>query len=462
MALSTNMKENGRILIVDDDNYVMLSIRILLEQHYTDVRGINNPLQIESALSENHYDVVILDMNFKAGETGGQDGLNYLKLVKELSPTTSVVFITAYGEINLAVEAIKEGAFDFLVKPWQNEKLLTTISAAFQLNRSAKKIQQLTSKQSVLNSMLHAPFAEIIGESEVIKDVLRQIEKVAQTDANVLITGENGTGKELVARAIHRASHRVDEVFVSVDMGAITETLFESELFGHKKGAFTDAKNDRVGKFAAANGGTIFLDEIGNLITPLQAKLLRVIQDSKVVPVGSNDAQDIDARLICATNANLPEMVKSDHFRQDLLFRINTIEIKLPALRDRTDDIPLLAEHFLNTYKVKYAKKGLFVPDYVLKKLCKYDWPGNIRELQHAIERAVIMSDGKQLHVGDFSLAETNTSEEQPFDSLNLDELERWAIQASIRKHQGNVSNAAQELGLSRGAMYRRMEKYEL
>ena len=287
------MKEKGRILIVDDDNYVMLSIRIMLEQHYEDVRGINNPLQIESALDENHYDVVILDMNFSAGETSGKDGLNYLKQIKALSPSTSVVFITAYGEINLAVDAIKEGAFDFIVKPWQNEKLLTTVSAAFQLNRSAKKIETLTSKQTILNSMLDAPFADIIGESEAIKQVFAQIEKVASTDANVLITGENGTGKELVARAIHRASQRSDEVFVSVDMGAITETLFESELFGHKKGAFTDAKNDRIGKFEAANGGTIFLDEIGNLITPLQAKLLRVIQDQKVTPVGSNDLKDI-------------------------------------------------------------------------------------------------------------------------------------------------------------------------
>jgi transcriptional regulator with PAS, ATPase and Fis domain len=245
-------------------------------------------------------------------------------------------------------------------------------------------------------------------------------------------------------------------------MGAITESLFESELFGHKKGAFTDAKADRIGKFAAANGGSIFLDEIGNLISPLQAKLLRVIQDQKVIPVGSNEEEDTDARLICATNANLPLMVKEDQFRQDLLFRINTIEIKLPPLRERVEDIPLLAEHFLNLYKNKYNKKGLFVPDYVIKKLCKYDWPGNIRELQHAIERAVIMSDGKQLHVGDFSLAATNETDEQAFDSLNLEDLEKWALQTAIRKHQGNISNAAQEVGLSRGAMYRRMEKYEL
>ncbi len=456
------MKEKGRILIVDDDNYVMLSIRILLEQHYEDVRGINNPTQIESAIAENHYDVIILDMNFKAGETSGSDGLKFLKLIKTHSPTTSVVFITAYGEINLAVEAIKEGAFDFLVKPWQNEKLLTTISAAYQLNRSAKKIEQLTSKQTVLNSILDAPFSEIIGESDAIKSVLRQIEKVAQTDANVLITGENGTGKELVARAIHRSSNRSNEVFLNVDMGAITETLFESELFGHVKGAFTDAKADRTGKFEAANGGSLFLDELGNLSLPLQAKLLRVIQDMKVVPVGANQARDFDARLICATNANLESMVKENQFRQDLLFRVNTIEIELPALRERPEDIPLLAEHFLNNFKAKYGKKGLFAPDYVFKKLTKYDWPGNIRELQHAIERAVIMSDGKQLQVSDFNLKATNEVDNEQFDSLNLESLERWAIESAIKKHQGNISNAAQELGLSRGALYRRMEKYEV
>ena len=456
------MKEKGRILIVDDDNYVMLSIRILLEQHYEDVRGINNPLQIESALSENHYDVIILDMNFKAGQTTGTDGLRYLKEIKSLSPSTSVIFITAYGEINLAVDAIKEGAFDFLVKPWQNEKLLTTVSAAFQLNRSARKIESLTSKQTILKSMLDAPFSDIIGESDSMKQVFEQIEKVAVTDANVLITGENGTGKELVARAIHRASQRQNEVFVSVDMGAITQTLFESELFGHKKGAFTDAKSDRIGKFEAANDGTIFLDEIGNLALPLQAKLLRVIQDQSIVPVGSNDTRNVNARLICATNANIAQMVKMEEFRQDLLFRINTVEIQLPPLRERGDDIHLLTEHFLNTYKNKYGKKGLFVPEYVFKKLNKYDWPGNIRELQHAIERAVIMSDGKQLHVQDFGLMETNVTSESQFESYNLEDLEKWAITAAIKKHQGNISNAANELGLSRGAMYRRMEKYEL
>lgn len=456
------MKENGRILIVDDDNYVMLSIRILLEQYYTDVRGINNPLQIESAFSENHYDVVILDMNFKAGETEGKDGLRFLSQIKDLSPTTSVIFITAYGEINLAIEAIKDGAFDFLVKPWQNEKLLSTVSAAFKLNKSAKQVEQLTSKQKVLNSMLDAPFSEIIGESAAIKSVLSQIEKVAQTEANILITGENGTGKELVARAIHRSSQRSNEVFLNVDMGAITQTLFESELFGHVKGSFTDAKTDRLGKFEAANGGSLFLDELGNLSLPLQAKLLRVIQDQQVVPVGANESRHYDARLICATNANLTQMVSEGSFRQDLLFRINTIEIKLPSLRDRTEDIALLADHFLGRFKSKYGKNGLFIPDHVYKKLVKYDWPGNIRELQHTLERAVIMSDGKQLQVNDLSLGSTNEADNPALASLNLDKLEKWAIESAIKKHQGNISNAADELGLSRGALYRRMEKYEL
>jgi len=456
------MKDKARILIVDDDNYVMLSIRILLEQHYTDVRGINNPQQIESAFSENHYDVVILDMNFKAGETEGKDGLRFLKLIKDLSPNTSVIFITAYGEIDLAIEAIKEGAFDFLVKPWQNEKLLSTVAAAFRLNQSFKEIQQLTSKQKVLNSILDAPFSDIIGESAAIKSVLTQIEKVAGTDANVLITGENGTGKELVARAIHRSSQRSEEVFLNVDMGAITETLFESELFGHVKGSFTDAKTDRVGKFEAANGGSLFLDELGNLSLPLQAKLLRVIQDQQVIPVGANEARDYDARIICATNSNLPKMVNDGTFRQDLLFRINTIEIRLPSLRERLEDIPLLADHFLNKFKTKYGKKGLFIPDSIYKKLAKYDWPGNIRELQHTLERAVIMSDGKQLQVGDLSLGNTNEADSGEITSLNLEDLEKWAIETSIKKHQGNISNAAAELGLSRGAMYRRMEKYEL
>lgn len=456
------MKEKAKILILDDDNYVLLSLRILLEQHYTDVRGINNPNQLISALEENDFDVVILDMNFSAGETSGKDGLKYLQQVKEANPNTSVLLLTAYGEIDLAVEAMRLGAYDFLVKPWENEKLLSSVKKAFELNNAAKKINQLETDKTVLLNELNAPFNEIIGESEAIKRVFNQIEKVAKTNANVLITGENGTGKELVARAIHKASDRKDEIFLNVDMGAVSETLFESELFGHKKGAFTDARADRIGKFEAANGGTLFLDEIGNLPLALQAKLLRVIQDQKVTKVGENKPVDLDIRLICATNANLDELVKSDQFRQDLLFRINTIEIELPPLRERQEDIPVLAEHFLEVFMQKYKKPSLFVADYVYNKLQKYDWPGNIRELQHTVERAVIMSDGKQLQVSDFNLKDTNEAELGSIDSFNLDEIERWAIESAIKKHQGNISHAAQELGLSRGALYRRMEKYDL
>lgn len=456
------MKQKAKILILDDDNYVLLSLRILLEQHYSDVRGINNPSQLETALEENEFDIVVLDMNFTAGDTSGKDGLRYLQQIKKANPKASVLLLTAYGEIDLAVEAMRLGAYDFLVKPWENEKLLATIKTAFDLNASARKIEQLESGKSVLLQELNAPFDEIIGESTGIKKVFSQIEKVAKTEANVLITGENGTGKELVARAIHRASSRANEIFLNVDMGAISETLFESELFGHKKGAFTDAMSDRIGKFEAANGGTLFLDEIGNLPLALQAKLLRVIQDQKVTRVGENKSIDLDIRLICATNANLEELVKIEQFRQDLLFRINTIEIELPPLRERAEDIPLLAQHFLEVYKQKYRKSGLYVADYVFNRLQKYDWPGNIRELQHAIERAVIMSDGKQLQVSDFNLKETNEAELESLDSFNLDQIEKWAIESAIKKHQGNISHAAQELGLSRGALYRRMEKYDL
>ncbi|GHE63610.1 MULTISPECIES: sigma-54-dependent transcriptional regulator [Roseivirga] len=454
------MKQKAKILILDDDNYVLLSLRILIEQHYTDVRGINNPAQLETALQENDFDVVVLDMNFMAGDTSGRDGLKYLRQIKEANPKTSVLLLTAYAEIDLAVEAMRLGAFDFLVKPWENEKLLASIKTAFELNASARKIEQLESGKSVLLQELNAPFHNIIGDSPAIKQVFRQIDKVAKTKANVLITGENGTGKELVARAIHNASDRASEIFLNVDMGAISESLFESELFGHKKGAFTDARNDRMGKFEAANGGTLFLDEIGNLSLPLQAKLLRVIQEQKVTRVGENKSTDLDIRLICATNAQLEDMVKAEEFRQDLLFRINTIEIQLPPLRERTEDIPLLANHFLESYKQKYKKTGLYVPDYVINRLIKYDWPGNIRELQHAIERAVIMCDGKQLQVSDFNLKETNEAESGTLNSFNLDDLEKWAIESAIKKHQGNISHAAQELGLSRGALYRRMEKH--
>lgn len=456
------MKHKAKILILDDDMHVLLSLRILLEQHYHDVRAINHPMQIDTALEENDFDVVVLDMNFKPGIASGQDGLVILQKIKKSSPTTKVILITAYGDIELAVEAMRLGGFDFIIKPWQNEKLLNSVAAALQLKRSEERVSQLEAREEVLKDMLDATFNEIIGESAAIQAVFDQIEKVAKTNANVLITGENGTGKELVARAIHKRSARASNVFMNVDMGAISESLFESELFGHLKGAFTDAHQDRIGKLEAAQGGTVFLDEIGNLVPTLQAKLLRVIQDQKVTRVGDNKEVSLDIRFICATNANLTQMVQEEDFRQDLLFRINTIEIKLPPLRERLEDIELLAKHFIDRYKVKYGKKGLFVTDSIYSRLKKYDWPGNIRELEHCIERGIIMSDGKQLLVGDLNLSNENSSSDVPFSSFDLEEIESWAISSAIRKHQGNISHAAKELGLSRGAMYRRMEKYGL
>lgn len=456
------MKTKGKILIVDDDTHIILSIRILLEQYYTDVRAINNPEQIPTALHETSFDVVILDMNFSAGRTTGHDGLLWLDRIKSQAPNVNVVFITAYGGVDIAVEAIKRGAFDFVMKPWENEKLLTSVSAAFKLTRSHQEVERLTTQKAFLTETLNSRFDEMIGESEAIASVFTAISKVAPTDASVLILGENGTGKELAARAIHQRSNRKDEVFMNVDVGAVAESLFESELFGHKKGAFTDAQEDRIGKFEAAGGGTIFLDEIGNLSLTLQAKLLKVLQERTITRLGSNETISVDFRLICATNMDVHTMIREGAFRQDLLYRINTVEVNLPPLRDRVEDIPILAQHFLASYKKKYGKNGLYVPEYVIKKLPKHSWPGNIRELQHAIERAVIMSDGKQLHVRDFSLMTPETDNGGEMDNYHLEAIEKWAIQKAIQKHMGNISHAATELGLSRGALYRRMEKYEL
>jgi len=455
------MKEEGKILIVDDDNYVGLSIRILLEQYYLEVTAINSPNQIPSALSEKTLDVIILDMNFTIGETSGKGGIHWLQEIKKLSPHTSIVLITAYGGIEIAVKAIKLGAFDYILKPWENEKLLSTVKAAKALAVSNREVEKLKSQNTVLKEVLNNPQLKMTGESPVMKVVFEKINKVAGTDANVLILGENGTGKELAAKAVHYASDRTDEIFINVDMGAIPDLLFESELFGHVKGAFTDAYQDRIGKIEAANKGTLFLDEITNLSLPSQAKLLKVLQERKVIPIGSNQVIDVDIRLICATNIDLYEAVKNGSFRQDLLYRINTVEIEIPPLRERKEDISLLAQDFLNTYKSKYKKLGLYVPDYVFKKLENHNWPGNVRELQHAIERAVIMSDGKQLHVQDFSL-QVATPDTASTDDYNLEKLEKWAITKAIQKYHGNISHAAKELGLSRGAMYRRMEKYEL
>jgi two-component system response regulator HydG len=452
----------GKILVVDDDPYIILSLQTLLEQHYTQIRTLKDARGIPGQLAEENYDVILLDMNFSPGDTSGADGMQWLQRIQETDEAASVILITAYGGVNIAVEAIKKGAVDFIVKPWQNDKLLSTVSAAYRLSISKRALDRHKSRERILSSTIDDMFSGMVGDSPAIKNVLEQVDKVAGTDANVLILGENGTGKELVAREIHRRSPRRDDVFISVDLGSISETLFESELFGHARGAFTDAIQDHTGRFEAASGGTLFFDEIGNLPLPLQSKILSALQNRKVFRVGSSKSTEIDIRLLCATNQSLRQMVSEGFFRQDLLYRINTVEIEVPPLRDRTGDIPLLADFFLAKYAPKYRKANLQMPGYVLKKLQKFDWPGNVRELQHAIERAVIMSDGTSLKSTDFLFLTGEEQGQQHGEDFNLDKLEKWAVRSCLKKHGGNVTKAASELGLTRGALYRRMEKYGL
>lgn len=456
------MKDKGSILIIDDDQFVLLSLQILMEEYFTNVITINDPQQINTILSERAIDVILLDMNFKPGETTGKEGLGWIEKIKSLSPHSSIVILTAYGDIDHAVEAIKHGGFDFLTKPWDNDKLITTTKAAFSLSKSQQQVKKLDQQTKALKKNIQK-VNPLIGSSQKMDELRSQIAKIAPSEAIVLITGENGTGKSLVAHAIHLQSHRSNHIFLTVDLGAISPALFESELFGHVKGAFSGAHEETMGKFEAANEGTIFLDEIANISLPLQAKLLQVIQEKKIEKVGSHHSIPIDVRIIAATNQNLLQKVEQGQFREDLLYRLNTIQMEIPSLIDRQEDIQPLAEHFLSVYKAKYGKKGLYVPEYVMTKLAKYPWPGNIRELEHAIEHSVIMSDGKQLHVKDFSLSFTATKTNQtPPERLNLELLEKWAIEQALKKHLGNISQAAAELGLSRGALYRRMEKYDI
>ncbi len=460
------MKKEAKVLIVDDEEDILVSLKMLLRQHFSSVITENNPYQLPRRLRQDNYDIILLDMNFRRGDTSGREGVQWLQKVMELQPEASVIMITAYADVETAVEAVKVGAVDFLEKPWRNEKLIATLNSALSLRKSKKEIQQLRQQQEVLTSDIDQQFGEIIGQSSSMEEVFGLVDKVATTDANVLILGENGTGKELIARAIHRRSARKEKAFISVDLGAIPVNLFESELFGHKKGAFTGAEQDRTGRFEVATGGTLFLDEIGNLSLPLQAKLLTVLQNREVRRVGSNEGAPVDIRLICATNMPLYEMVEEQTFRQDLLYRINTVEIKLPALRERKEDIPLLADHFLSVYARKYQKTNLRLSEATKADLQRYPWPGNIRELRHAVERAVILSEGDELKMSDFVRQESrpglNSRKTQAFESYNLADIERWAIRKALSKHQGNISRAAEELGLTRAALYRRMAKYDL
>lgn len=454
-------KVNAHILVVDDDTDILLTARMVLKQQFSDIQTESNPHRITDLLQANRYDLVLLDMNFTAGFTSGKEGLRWLKKIRKAAPDTHVVLMTAYGDIGLAVKAMKEGATDFVVKPWENEHLQATVLSAVQTAAPSLPGQEEAAPsplRSVRRSQIDAP--TIIGESPAMQRVFQTIAKVAATDANVLILGENGTGKELAARSLHLQSPRAAKPFIHVDLGAISESLFESELFGHKKGAFTDAREDRAGRFEAAQGGTLFLDEIGNLSLPLQAKLLTALQSRSITRVGSNQAIPVDVRLVCATNMPLYQMVQEKTFRQDLLYRINTVELELPPLRERAGDVAILAQHFLQIYTQKYNRDGFAIPATIMRRLEQYRWPGNIRELQHALERAVIMEDAESLMPQD--PPGSSTPEPEPDDDLNLEEVERKAIMTAIHKHQGNISQAAKELGLGRTTLYRKMNKYGL
>ncbi|MFO7259407.1 MAG: sigma-54 dependent transcriptional regulator [Bacteroidota bacterium] len=457
-------QKTGKILIVDDNEDLLKAARIHLKRHFAQVDTEKNPEAIPTLMANEDYDVILLDMNFTKDVSSGSEGYYWLEKILEIDPSAVVVLITAYGDVQMAVRAIKAGATDFVLKPWENEKLLATIYSAMRLRETRDEVQNLKIKNQEINQALNERYSEIIGQSAAMQRIFQTIDRVAHTDANVLILGENGTGKELIARAIHRNSSRKHESFVSVDLGSITETLFESELFGHKKGAFTDAKEDRAGRFELANGGTLFLDEIGNLSMPLQAKLLTAIQNRRVSRVGSNKEIQIDIRLICATNMPLYEMVKENRFRQDLLYRINTIEIEVPPLRERFEDIPVLANHFLKHYSARYNKNISKISDAALTRMHKHTWPGNIRELQHAIERAVILSNGNVLQPEDFNLSPAPGKDDGHLnlDAYNLEEVEKLLIRKVLKKYNGNITQAASELGLTRSSLYRRLEKHGL
>lgn len=449
----------AHILIVDDDSDVLLSTRLLLRRHFKDVRVEKDPSRLMEAIKSESFDVILLDMNYRRGETSGEEGLLLLKRIKFMNPDASVVVMTAYGEIELAVHSMKEGAADFLVKPWDNKKLLGTVFSSWKLSQARKELNHLRSQQAVLSHDMDSKFAEIIGQSAGMRAIFSRMDKIARTDVNVLILGENGTGKELIARALHRHSPRAGQIFLPVDMGSISEGLFESELFGHVRGAYTDAHDNRIGRFELASGGTLFLDEIGNLSLPMQAKLLNVLQNREVTKVGSSKSNPVDIRLISATNLPLQEMVLHNQFRQDLLYRINTVELHLPPLRERGRDIQLLAEHFIRHYTRKYQKQHLSISQEFFDKLMTYHWPGNVRELQHVIERAVILCESECVGALDVNLDGDPVKSEMP-DSLNLIELERSAIERAVNKCKGNLSRAARELGLGRTTLYRKLGKY--
>jgi len=445
------MTSSATILIVDDDRDVLSAARLLLRAHFARVLTSQDPSEIEQLMASERIDVFLLDMNFAIGRNSGKEGLKWLDRITSADPDAVVVLMTAFGDLNTAVRAMREGAADFVLKPWQNDKLVATLSVAAKLRQSRNTISALS---------VPRPVPDMIAGSPAMREVVALVERVAPTDANVLIRGENGTGKELIAQALHRQSMRSDKALVAVDLGAVAESLFESELFGHKKGAFTDAISDRAGRFQAAHGGTLFLDEIGNLPPTLQTKLLRALESREVIPLGSDQPVAIDVRLICATNQPLEALVAAGGFREDLLYRINTIEINLPPLRERLEDLPELVEHFVQLSARKYRLPQKSLTESALRALRAHHWPGNIRELSHAVERALILSDGDTLHAADFQLGGGAAASTPP--TLDLEKTERHTIELALKREEGNISRAARALGITRAALYRRIEKHGL
>jgi DNA-binding NtrC family response regulator len=455
------VKTNARILIIDDEKDILLAAKMFLRNHFTDIHTEANPERIPGLIKEHDFDVILLDMNFKPGATSGQEGFHWLDVILKHDPAAVVIFITGYGDIDLAIQGIKQGATNFILKPWDNEKLITEVINNLEVRNSKREMETCRAQKQLLIDENNEEVNRLIGKSDRMTEVINLIRKVAATDANVLILGENGTGKELVARAVHALSTRKEEVFIPVDLGAISESLFESELFGYVKGAFTDARQDRAGRFEAAKKGTIFLDEIGNLSLQLQSKLLTVLQSRKVVRLGSNRETSIDIRLICATNMPLYEMVEENKFRQDLMYRINTVEIHVPPLRERQDDIPELVNYFIDQYCRKYRLEKKRVSQATLNRLKAHEWPGNVRELQHAVERAIILSEDVVMEAAAFFPGGSSKTKKKT-ESGNLHDQEKTLIREALDYNNGNITKAAKELGLTRASLYRRIEKYGL
>lgn len=455
------MASKGKLLIVDDNPDLLTGLKIYLSPHFESVQTVRNPNLIPELIRKETYDVVLLDMNFSAGLHTGNEGIYWLHRILEMDPLVSVVLITAYGDVELAVRAMKEGATDFIQKSWEEEKILSTVLSALKIGQSRQEIQSLKQKQQHLTEKTDRDYQFCEPVSTAMQKVFETIRKAAPTEANILIIGENGTGKELVAREVHRQSNRAGDIFISIDLGSLPASLFESELFGYEKGAFTDAASAKPGRLELASRGTLFLDEIGNLPVSLQSKLLTVLQNRKISRLGSTAQKHIDVRLVCATNKDLKQMTRDGSFREDLMYRINTITVEVPPLRDRQGDLPLLADFFLRHFRDKYKKTIHAISRNALNELEGYSWPGNVRELQHMIEKAVILADGTELTPGDFDLQ--SGAHHAPYNqTFNLDENEKWLISKALQKYNGNISQVAKELGINRSTLYEKMKKYGL